>query len=97
MCGRSPWAALQAGQAAHADRRDGVRAGARPLGGQPADLRVRGGAGQGVAGRLGLDAVVVKQVRFTALAGGELGGADITLSQLTPTEKRKRSLDVTTA
>jgi len=50
-----------------------------------------------LAGRLGLDAVVVKQVPFAALAGGELGRADIALSQLTPTEKRERSLDFTAA
>ena len=50
-----------------------------------------------LAGRLGLDAVVVKQVPFAALAGGDLGGADIALSQLTPTEKREQALDFTTA
>jgi ABC-type amino acid transport substrate-binding protein len=50
-----------------------------------------------LAERLKLKGVAVKQVPFTALAAGDLGGADIALSQLTPTEKREQSLDFTTA
>jgi polar amino acid transport system substrate-binding protein len=46
-----------------------------------------------LAHRLGLDRVVVRQVPFGSLVAGELGGADIALSQLSPTDEREKSLD----
>jgi polar amino acid transport system substrate-binding protein len=46
--------------------------------------------------RLGLGSVIVKQVPFRSLVAGDLGGADIALSQLSPTDERERSLDFTT-
>src|SRR3954452_5744748 len=48
-----------------------------------------------LAHRLGLGRVAVVQVPFAALVTGQLHGADIALSQLTPTDKRERSLDFT--
>jgi polar amino acid transport system substrate-binding protein len=45
---------------------------------------------------LGLDRVAVVQVPFASLVAGDLRGADLALSQLTPTEERERSLDFTT-
>jgi polar amino acid transport system substrate-binding protein len=50
-----------------------------------------------LAHRLGLERVEVVQVPFTAIIKGDLGGADLALSQLTPTAKREHSLDFTTA
>jgi ABC-type amino acid transport substrate-binding protein len=50
-----------------------------------------------LAHRLGLRRVEVVQVPFTAIIKGDLGGADLALSQLTPTAKREHSLDFTTA
>jgi len=49
-----------------------------------------------LADHLGLDRVRVVQVPFAAIARGELRGADIALSQLTPTSERERVLDFTT-
>jgi polar amino acid transport system substrate-binding protein len=48
-----------------------------------------------LAEHLGLDRVAVVQVPFGQIIGGKLDGADIALSQLTPTEERERSVDFT--
>jgi len=50
-----------------------------------------------LAQRLGLRRVQVVQVPFGQIVHGKLGGADIALSQLTPTRERERSVDFTTA
>jgi polar amino acid transport system substrate-binding protein len=49
-----------------------------------------------LARRLGLNKVVVRQVPFGSLAAGKLRGADIALSQLSPTDEREKSLDFST-
>jgi polar amino acid transport system substrate-binding protein len=49
-----------------------------------------------LAHRLGLRSVVLRRVPFASLVAGRLGGADIALSQLTPTDAREKSLDFTT-
>jgi polar amino acid transport system substrate-binding protein len=49
-----------------------------------------------LAHRLGLDRVKVVQVPFASIIRGHLGGADMALSQLTPTKERERSEDFTT-
>ena len=49
-----------------------------------------------LARRLGLRGVAVVQVPFSALVAGHLHGADLALSQLSPTRARERSLDFTT-
>jgi polar amino acid transport system substrate-binding protein len=49
-----------------------------------------------LARHLGLDRVAVVQVPFASLVAGELRGADLALSQLTPTDEREQSLDFTT-
>jgi ABC-type amino acid transport substrate-binding protein len=49
-----------------------------------------------LAKRLGLERVAVVQVPFASLVAGHLRGADLALSQLTPTEEREKSLDFTT-
>jgi polar amino acid transport system substrate-binding protein len=49
-----------------------------------------------LAERLGLDRVHVVHVPFAAIVRGDLGGADVALSQLTPTRERERQLDFTT-
>ena len=54
------------------------------------------GLARALAKHLGLDRVAVVQVPFAALVSGKLHGADIALSQLTPTSKREHSLDFTT-
>jgi polar amino acid transport system substrate-binding protein len=61
-----------------------------PIGGFEAGLA------SALAHRLGLDRVAVVQVPFAALVGGQLRGADVALSQLTPTTEREHSLDFTT-
>ncbi len=49
-----------------------------------------------LAGRWGLDRVRVVTVAFPAMVGGDLGGADLGLAQLTATERRKRVLSFST-
>jgi polar amino acid transport system substrate-binding protein len=49
-----------------------------------------------LAHRLGLNGVSVVQVPFGRIVAGRLRGADLALSQLTPTERRERVLDFTT-
>jgi polar amino acid transport system substrate-binding protein len=49
-----------------------------------------------LAHHLGLERVEVVQVPFAAIVAGHLGGADIALSQLTPTKEREKVVDFTT-
>jgi polar amino acid transport system substrate-binding protein len=49
-----------------------------------------------LAHRLGLARVRVVQVPFAKIVGGDLGGADLALSQLTPTKEREQKVDFTT-
>lgn len=49
-----------------------------------------------LADRLGLDRVRVIQVQFASIIRGKLHGADMALSQLTPTKKRDQFVDFTT-
>jgi polar amino acid transport system substrate-binding protein len=49
-----------------------------------------------LAQHLGLQKVKVVQVPFAKIIKGDLGGADIALSQLTPTKEREHDLDFTT-
>jgi polar amino acid transport system substrate-binding protein len=49
-----------------------------------------------LADRLGLDRVEVVQVPFAKIVAGDLGGADLALSQLTPTAEREHVLDFST-
>jgi polar amino acid transport system substrate-binding protein len=49
-----------------------------------------------IAHRLGLDRVEVVQVPFAEIVSGKLGGADLALSQTTPTEEREKNVDFTT-
>jgi polar amino acid transport system substrate-binding protein len=54
------------------------------------------GLAAALAKHLGLARVAVVQVPFAKIVAGDLGGADLALSQLTPTEKREHVLDFTT-
>jgi polar amino acid transport system substrate-binding protein len=49
-----------------------------------------------LAHHLGLERVEVVQVPFAKITRGDLGGADIAMSQLTPTKEREHDLDFTT-
>jgi polar amino acid transport system substrate-binding protein len=51
---------------------------------------------EALAHKLGLDHVKVVQVPFASIIRGELGGADMALSQLTPTKAREQHEDFTT-
>jgi ABC-type amino acid transport substrate-binding protein len=64
--------------------------------GDPPTDGFEAGLANALARHLGLDRVSVVQVPFAALVAGELHGADLALSQLTPTKKREQSLDFTT-
>jgi polar amino acid transport system substrate-binding protein len=64
--------------------------------GNPPTAGFEAGLAAALARRLGLDRVAVVQVPFAAIVGGRLHGADLALSQLTPTAKRERYLDFTT-
>src|SRR4051812_12244114 len=65
--------------------------------GNPPTHGFEAGLARALADRLGLDRVRVVQVPFAQIVSGELGGADLALSQLTPTKKRERRLDFSTA
>lgn len=54
------------------------------------------GLAAALAKHLGLKRVDVVQVPFARIVSGHLGGADLALSQLTPTKEREKSLDFTT-
>lgn len=64
--------------------------------GRPPTRGFEAGLAAALAKRLGLARVEVVQVPFASLVGGNLGGADLALSQLTPTAARERHLDFTT-
>jgi polar amino acid transport system substrate-binding protein len=49
-----------------------------------------------LAHRLGLERVEVVQVPFAEIVSGKLRGADLALSQTTPTEEREKNVDFTT-
>jgi len=49
-----------------------------------------------LADRFGLDSVVVVDVPFERIVAGDLGGADLALAELTPTDERDGVLDFTT-
>jgi polar amino acid transport system substrate-binding protein len=65
--------------------------------GRPPTFGFEAGLAAALARRLGLHGVEVVQVPFAQLVRGKLHGADIALSQLTPTKERERSVDFTTA
>jgi ABC-type amino acid transport substrate-binding protein len=48
-----------------------------------------------LADELGLDRVRVVQVPFADIAAGDLGGADVALTQMTPTDERNEVVDFT--
>jgi polar amino acid transport system substrate-binding protein len=64
--------------------------------GTPPTSGFEAGLAAALARHLGLERVAVVQVPFAAIVAGRLHGADLALSQLTPTAKRERSLDFTT-
>ena len=63
--------------------------------GRPPTDGFEAGLAAELARQLGLERVEVVQVPFADIVGGNLGGADLALSQLTPTDERERSLDFT--
>lgn len=64
--------------------------------GNPPTSGFEAGLASALAKHLGLDRVAVVQVPFAELVAGQLRGADLALSQLTPTANRERHLDFTT-
>ena len=64
--------------------------------GNPPTQGFEAGLAQALAHHLGLERVAVVQVPFADLVAGQLRGADLALSQLSPTDKRERSLDFST-
>jgi polar amino acid transport system substrate-binding protein len=54
------------------------------------------GLATALADRFGLDSVVVVDVPFERIVAGDLGGADLALAELTPTDERDERLDFTT-
>jgi polar amino acid transport system substrate-binding protein len=64
--------------------------------GDPPTRGFEAGLARALADHLGLERVVVVQVPFAAIVTGQLHGADIALSQLTPTDERERLLDFST-
>jgi polar amino acid transport system substrate-binding protein len=64
--------------------------------GRSADAGFEAALAKELARRLGLRSVAVRQVPFGSLVAGRLGGADLALSQLSPTDEREKSLDFTT-
>jgi polar amino acid transport system substrate-binding protein len=64
--------------------------------GRPPTAGFEAGLAAALAHKLGLDTVKVVQVPFAAIVRGKLGGADLALSQLTPTARRERWLEFTT-
>jgi polar amino acid transport system substrate-binding protein len=61
--------------------------GQRPTGG------VEYGMARELADRLGLERVVVRTERFSRIAAGELGDADLAMALITPTGEREEALD----
>jgi polar amino acid transport system substrate-binding protein len=63
--------------------------------GRPPTRGFEAGLASALAHKLGLDRVQVVQVPFAQIVQGHLGGADLALSQLTPTKKREEAVDFT--
>jgi ABC-type amino acid transport substrate-binding protein len=64
--------------------------------GSPPKSGFEAGLAAALARRFGLDRVEVVQVPFAAIIGGTFDGADLALSQMTPTAQRGRSVDFST-
>ena len=64
--------------------------------GRPPTSGFEAGLAHDLAHRLGLNGVEVVQVPFSEIVAGRLHGADLALSQITPTEERGGSADFTT-
>src|SRR5437868_14026864 len=64
--------------------------------GRPPTYGFEAGLAAALARHFGLQRVQVVQVPFAAIVHGKLGGADIALSQLTPTKERDRWVDFST-
>src|SRR5262245_30573006 len=64
--------------------------------GNPPTSGFEAGLAAELAKRLGLDKVEVVQVPFADIISGKFGGADLALSQMTPTKEREKSVDFTT-
>jgi polar amino acid transport system substrate-binding protein len=64
--------------------------------GRPPTAGFEAGLARELAHRLGLKRVEVVQVPFSEIVAGKLHGADLALSQLTPTEERSGSVDFST-
>jgi polar amino acid transport system substrate-binding protein len=64
--------------------------------GNPPTNGFEAGLARALAHRLGVSKVRVVQVPFAQIVRGRLDGADLALSQLTPTSERERWLDFTT-
>jgi polar amino acid transport system substrate-binding protein len=65
--------------------------------GNPPTAGFEAGLAAALAHHLGLKRVKVVQVPFAEIVVGNLRGADVALSQLTPTSERDKSLDFTSA
>jgi polar amino acid transport system substrate-binding protein len=65
--------------------------------GDPPTAGFEAGLAAALAHHLGLERVKVIKVPFARIVAGHLDGADLALSQLTPTTKREQSLDFSTA
>jgi len=64
--------------------------------GRPPVSGFEAGLAAALARRLGLDRVRVVQVPFTTILRGKLAGADMALSQLTPTKEREKYVNFST-
>jgi polar amino acid transport system substrate-binding protein len=64
--------------------------------GRPPVSGFEAGLAAALASHLGLERVKVVQMPFTAILGGKFGGADMALSQMTPTKEREEKVDFTT-
>jgi polar amino acid transport system substrate-binding protein len=64
--------------------------------GRPPTAGFEAGLARDLAHSLGLKRVEVVQVPFSDIVAGKLHGADLALSQITPTEERDESADFTT-
>jgi ABC-type amino acid transport substrate-binding protein len=64
--------------------------------GSPPTSGFEAGLAAALAKHLGLKRVEVVQVPFARIVRGDLGGADLALSQLTPTDARERLVDFAT-
>jgi ABC-type amino acid transport substrate-binding protein len=63
--------------------------------GNPPTKGFEAGLAAALVRHIGLDRVHVVQVPFDSIIHGHFGGADLALSQMTPTEEREQSVDFT--